>query len=189
MTHSGRNERGVWVRTVHETNLPWEISIGKGEKKLRLFIYFNMKPPFFKRVSLHGINLEEEASRCWWAVMRKSSLCGQRIFSCSWPHWLSIVWALCTRRSELWQFFYSRKSRAFWRQNWRSILLWNWVTNCGHWRVVGRGYFSQGSSQCENVAFARRVFVLLRKIDVGMRGKYGATLCNYCIPGLPRRRS
>ena len=42
-----RNERGVCVRTVHETNLPWEISIGKGEKTLRLFIYFNMKPPFF----------------------------------------------------------------------------------------------------------------------------------------------
>ena len=31
----------VCVRTVHETNLPWEISIGKGEKALRLFIYFN----------------------------------------------------------------------------------------------------------------------------------------------------
>ena len=42
-----------------------EISIGKGEKALRLFIYFNVKPPFFKRVSLHGINLEEEASCCW----------------------------------------------------------------------------------------------------------------------------
>ena len=60
MTLSGRNERGVCVRAVHETNLPWEISIGKGEKALRLFIYFNMK-----RISLHGINLEEEAS-CWW---------------------------------------------------------------------------------------------------------------------------
>ena len=47
MTLSGRNEHGVCVRTVHETNLPWEISIGKGEKALRLFIYFNMKPPFF----------------------------------------------------------------------------------------------------------------------------------------------
>ena len=48
MTLSGRNERGVCVRTVHETNLPWEISIGKEEKALKLFIYFNMKPPFFK---------------------------------------------------------------------------------------------------------------------------------------------
>ena len=45
--NSGGNEHGVCVQTVHETNLPWEISIGKGEKALRLFIYFNMKPPFF----------------------------------------------------------------------------------------------------------------------------------------------
>ena len=45
--YCGRIERGVCVRTVHETNLPWEISIGKGEKALRLFIYFNMKLPFF----------------------------------------------------------------------------------------------------------------------------------------------
>lgn len=122
------------------------------------------------------------------AVVRKSSLCRQRIFSCSWPHWLSIVWALCTRRSELWQFLYSRKSHAIWLHNWRLILLRNCVTNCGHWRVVGRGYFSQGSSHCENVAFARRVFVLLRKIDVDMREKCGVTLCNNCIPSLPRRR-
>ena len=31
--------------------------------------------------------------------------------------------------------------------------------------------------------------MLLRKIDVDMREKCGVTLCNNCIPSLPRRRS
>ena len=58
MTLSGRNERGVCVRTVHETNSPWEISIGKGEKALRLFIY----TLFFNKNKLNK-NIEAEIAR------------------------------------------------------------------------------------------------------------------------------
>ena len=48
-------------------------------------------------------------------------------------HCVSLAWILRSRW-ELTQFFYSRETRAIWRQTWRLILLANRVTNFAHAR-------------------------------------------------------
>ena len=96
MTLSRRNWRGVCVPIVHEINLRWEISLANGEKAMRFFIYFNMKPAkmfLFNGILFH-CNLRAEATSSLWGVVGKLASADHGFF----PLVYRIAWVLC----ELW---------------------------------------------------------------------------------------